>query len=92
MDINGQQQILELLKQLQKERDLTIVLVSHDIGVVSRYCDCIACLNKTMHFHDSPHKLDAKTLVQTYGGKMDIVLHGDIPISLLEKHPEQFKK
>ncbi len=36
IDIFSQAQILELLQRLRKELDLTMILISHDLGVVSR--------------------------------------------------------
>ena len=39
LDVTVQAQILELIKRLQKERGTAVVLVTHDIGVVSGFCD-----------------------------------------------------
>ena len=34
-------------------KEITIVLVTHDISVVSTYIDKIACLNKKLYYHGS---------------------------------------
>ena len=34
-----------------KEKDVTILLVTHDIGVVVDNADRVACLNEHLHFH-----------------------------------------
>ncbi len=44
LDVSVQKQILELLFSLQKERDLALLLITHDLGIVRKYCDNIAVL------------------------------------------------
>ncbi len=39
LDIHMQFEILDLVRRLAKERDLTVVIVSHDLPMVARYCD-----------------------------------------------------
>ena len=39
LDINMQFEILDLVSRLAKERDLAVVIVSHDLPMVARYCD-----------------------------------------------------
>ncbi len=34
-----------------KEQSVTILLVTHDIGVVVDHADEVACLNEHLHFH-----------------------------------------
>ncbi|SDB46201.1 oligopeptide transport system ATP-binding protein [Streptococcus henryi] len=41
LDVTIQAQILALLKKLQLERNLSIVLVSHDFGVIAGMCDYV---------------------------------------------------
>lgn len=45
LDINHQMDVLNLLKKLNKDRNLTIVLVIHDINMAARYSDEIILLN-----------------------------------------------
>jgi oligopeptide/dipeptide ABC transporter ATP-binding protein len=42
LDVTIQAQILELLIKLQKEKGLTILFVTHNMGVVSEMCDSVA--------------------------------------------------
>ena len=41
LDVTIQAQILELLKTLQKENDMSVVLITHDLGVVATICSRI---------------------------------------------------
>ncbi|MGV9194772.1 ABC transporter ATP-binding protein [Microbacterium sp. MC2] len=41
LDATVQAEILALLKQLQREHDLTILVVTHDLGVVAALCDSV---------------------------------------------------
>ena len=44
LDVLIQAQILQLLKQLQKERQLTIIVISHDLHMVMSICDRIGVM------------------------------------------------
>ncbi|MDA3939423.1 MAG: ABC transporter ATP-binding protein [Spirochaetia bacterium] len=44
LDVTIQAQILRLLKKLRKERNMTIILVTHDLGVVAETCDRAAVM------------------------------------------------
>jgi len=74
----------ELLEELARE--ITIVLVSHDIGVISRHVGTIACLNIEMHYHRSKD-LTPDMVEAAYGCPVDLVAHGH-PHRVLESHPE----
>jgi zinc transport system ATP-binding protein len=49
LDTKGQNDFFSLLKELN--RDLTILVVSHDLLIVSSYAKSIACVNKRLHYH-----------------------------------------
>jgi peptide/nickel transport system ATP-binding protein len=44
LDVTVQAQILELIARLQRERDMAVVLITHDLGVVAEYADEIAVM------------------------------------------------
>ena len=50
IDTKGQAEFFTLLKELNKE--ITILVVSHDLLVVSRYVKSVACVNQQLHYHN----------------------------------------
>ena len=44
LDVMIQAQVLELLRHIQKTLDLSIVLVTHDLGVVAEVCDSVVVM------------------------------------------------
>lgn len=45
LDVTIQLQILALLYQLKQEMNLTIIIVSHDFGVIASLCDAVVVMN-----------------------------------------------
>ena len=41
LDVTVQAQILDLLKKLQRKNKMSIILVTHDLSVVSEFCDSV---------------------------------------------------
>lgn len=74
--------VYELLEELAEE--ITVVLVSHDIGVISRHVRTIACLNVDMHYHRSK-ELTPEMVEAAYGCPVDLVAHGH-PHRVLPQH------
>ena len=46
LDIHYQLQLLELLKQLNQKKRLSVITVLHDVNLAARYSDRIACLRQ----------------------------------------------
>jgi peptide/nickel transport system ATP-binding protein len=46
LDVSIQAEILNLLRRLKRERDLTWILVSHNLAVVANLCDRLAVMNE----------------------------------------------
>lgn len=49
IDTKGQIDFYDLLKDLNRE--MTIVVVSHDLLAISGYVKSVACVNRNLHFH-----------------------------------------
>lgn len=84
IDIKAGQNFYDLMHQLNEE--MTIVLVSHDIGAISQYVKKIACLNKTLVYHDSK-EISKEMLESTYQCPVDLIAHG-VPHRVLDDHCE----
>lgn len=58
LDIGHQIQILDLLRKLNKERNLTIIIVMHELNLASLYCNRIILLDKGKIFKEgSPEEV-----------------------------------
>lgn len=44
LDVTIQAQVLDLIYQLQKEFEMSLILISHDLGVVGQICDRVAVM------------------------------------------------
>ena len=44
LDVTVQAQIIELLQELRRKRDMSIILVTHDLGVVAETCDRVVVM------------------------------------------------
>lgn len=68
IDVQGQETIYPLLKRIQREEKLTLIIVSHELQIVMQYADQVLCLNKELLCAGQPHKvLTNETLQQMYG-------------------------
>lgn len=85
IDEPTKKELYEILKDLNKK--VTVVLVSHDIGVISSYVDKIACLNRKLFYHGSK-ELTAKIIQETYQCPIELIAHG-FPHRVLKKHTEK---
>ncbi len=75
VDAAGQEQLYSVLRRLNAEQGITIVMVSHDIGAVLREAKTVACINRTVVFHGPPHHMTQKEISDLYGLPMDVLLH-----------------
>ncbi|HYS72243.1 MAG TPA: metal ABC transporter ATP-binding protein, partial [Thermoplasmata archaeon] len=63
-------------RDMNKEHGITIVLVSHDLGVVSAELDRIVCLNRTLFYDGDPRAVDIdEILARLYGGEPRALVH-----------------
>lgn len=68
IDVGGEETIYHLIKNLKDEKDLTILLISHDLHVVYKYATTVLCLNKDMICYGPPaDALDPTALKKLYG-------------------------
>jgi zinc transport system ATP-binding protein len=67
VDARSLDAFLHVLERIRAERELTVLMVSHDFSVVSIHADQVACLAHKIHFCGSPKDLDEGKLAESYG-------------------------
>lgn len=72
IDVRAEEGIFDLLERLNER--LSIILVSHDIGFISRYVGRVACLNRTLLCHPTA-QLTGDNIVDLYGEAVDAIHH-----------------
>ena len=76
IDIYGQESIFKTIHQMNKKSNLTVILISHDLNIVSQYATKVFCLNRKNLCYGSPTKvLTAENLNELYGGEKAIYEH-----------------
>ncbi|PLR77940.1 peptide ABC transporter ATP-binding protein [Bacillus sp. V3-13] len=75
LDVTVQAQILELLKEIQKVNDMSIILITHDLGVVAEMCDEVI----VMYAGKILEKTDVDTLFYNPKHPYTKLLMGAIP-------------
>ena len=93
LDVSVRSQVLNLMKQLQKELDLTCIFISHDLSVIKYICNRIAVMylghlvelaDKDELYERPAHPytkalLDAIPIPEANRSKQHTTLSGDVP-------------
>ncbi len=95
MDKSSEKSFYELLVELNKK--MPIILVSHDLGMISSHVKSIACVNQSIYYHES-NEINQE-LIDNYNCPIDLITHGHLPHRVLKTHrcedhdcPKQPKK
>jgi len=76
VDISAEETIYNLLAKLKGERDLTILLVTHDLSVVYKFSTNVICLNRQPICYGPPQEvLTPESLQRLYGGEVRYYQH-----------------
>ena len=75
IDVSGEEQLYKVLRDINRERDLAVIIVSHDIGAMLREASTVACLDRRLVLHGPPHGLTLNELSTLYGVPVDILVH-----------------
>lgn len=76
IDVESQETFYALLSELNKKHGLTIVIVSHDLDVVTNQVSSVLCLNKTVVYHGDPKNfMNADYLEKLYGKNRRFLMH-----------------
>ncbi len=82
VDKNFSDDFFDILKGLNKK--MAIILVSHDLGMISSYVKTIACISQTLHYHRS--REISEEILKSYECPIDLITHGEIPHRVLDHH------
>lgn len=82
VDSKFERDLYEKLRMLNQE--MAIVLVSHDLGTISSYVKSIACVNRTLHHHQS--NIISKEQLENYDCPVQLITHGHVPHTVLQNH------
>ena len=88
IDTKGQGEFYSLLKELNKT--ITIIIVSHDLMVISGYVKSVACVNQRFHYHGHA-ELTGEMIEMMYHCTaedtcpVELIAHG-LPHRVLHKH------
>ena len=84
LDAKSEHNFYEWLQSLCPEK--TILLVSHDLSVVSRIATKVCCLNKTLITHDAGENFSQDELNAIYPCAVEFFAHGH-PHRVVGHHP-----
>jgi zinc transport system ATP-binding protein len=76
IDVSGEVTVYALLTRLQRERNLTMLIVTHDLAVVHRLSSMVLCLNKELVCMGPPlSTLTPENLKRLYGTEVKFYQH-----------------
>ena len=73
VDAAGQQRFADLINTLHAELGITIITVSHDLRAIAAGSDRVACLHRTLHFHDAPAGLTPAILAEVFAHDVEAI-------------------
>lgn len=85
VDASSRDHIFSLLNELN--RNMTIILVTHDLLAVSSYVKSLACINGRLVYHGDT-EINEGIVQSLYGCPVDLIAHG-VPHRVLHEHKEK---
>jgi ABC-type Mn2+/Zn2+ transport system ATPase subunit len=86
VDVGTTEGLFDLLNVLHHQ-GITILVVSHDVGVVAQHVDQVACINRRLVAHGRPEEvLSGEVLECMYGPQAALVGHGELPHIVVQQH------
>ncbi|PTX53081.1 zinc transport system ATP-binding protein [Melghirimyces profundicolus] len=78
VDTRSVDEFYRLLAHLHRKKGMSLLLVTHDIGVVTTYVNRIACLNRRLFFHGDTDEFvgrEKEVFTAAYGHPVQVVEH-----------------
>jgi len=71
-----QERFYDMLDNINKEKGVTLILVTHDVGVVTKHVTKVACLNQKLVFHGSHDDFcDSEQAITLFGPESHLICH-----------------
>lgn len=89
IDKDMRETIYQFLEEINK--DMTIVLVTHDIGVLSSYVNRVSCMNRYLFTHDDDRYISPEMIEKAYSCPVEMIAHG-VPHRVFVDHDNKKEK
>lgn len=80
VDIEGENVIYDIVEDLRQKHNLTVIFVSHDIGLVFKYASQVMCLNHCLLCHGVPREALTKEIIDKLYAKKPLLQDGHHPL------------
>lgn len=84
LDTAGRTDLYARLREINKTK--TILLVTHDMMVLSSYVTAVACVNRNVHYHDDA-EITQGMMESGYHCPVELIAHG-VPHRILKTHED----
>ena len=76
VDAATQERFYNTLETINRERGVTMILVTHDIGVITKHVNKVACLNQRLIFHGSHDDFcESEQAITLFGPESHLICH-----------------
>lgn len=76
VDGSTQERFYDMLEHVNQEKGVTMILVTHDIGVVTKHVNKVACLNQRLVFHGSHEDFcESEQAITLFGPESHLICH-----------------
>lgn len=76
IDFKDQEDFYHLIARINRESNVTILLVSHDLSIVHKHAHHVLCLKDgRIHCQGTPHEMDRAMLKQVFGAESALYEH-----------------
>mgnify|MGYP002396016502 CR=1 FL=1 len=82
VDIDNEEAIYEMLNRLERENEITVLIISHDIHLIRDYSEYMLALNKKIIFFGKSERIVDPDILRTiYGSEIVLGKHDEIKVS-----------
>lgn len=86
VDKKGQKLFYNLMKKLNEEQGITVILVSHDISMIFSETNKVMCLNRTLHCHKNTSEMNRDDFKKIYSDSLEMLVHIDEPLKVVSRN------